>query len=67
MVILEEQGIKFMITAAILWITMMAPQGHPIASSGKSYQRLPASPLLALKLGKSSEDQKAHSLVFGEC
>lgn len=65
MLILEEQGIKFMITAAILWIRVMSHWGHPIVSSGKSYRTLPASLLLALKLGGSSENQRPHSLVFG--
>jgi len=55
-----------MVTAAILWNIVTAPQGHPIASLGKSYQRLPASTVLALKLRDNSEDQTAHSLVFGE-
>lgn len=43
MLILEEQGVEFMITAAILWIRMVIHWGHPIVSSGKSYQHLPAS------------------------
>lgn len=56
-----------MITAAILWIRMMIHWGQPIASSRKSYQTLPASLLLALKLRGSLENQRSYSLVFGYC
>lgn len=49
-----------MITDAILWIRMMIHWDHPTASLGKSYQPLPASLLLALKLQGASENQRSH-------
>lgn len=47
----------------VLYIRIMAPQGHAVASSEQSSQRLPACPLPMLKLGYSSEDQRAHVLT----